>query len=199
MAVGLLTVAGGWAVVRLFEPPVVEAIRFAPDDGVRAQQKIFDLARRRTRAAPVVLSEAELNAFVARHLDPADLPFGEPALRLRGDDLAEIAGTVPLGRLLQESPLGALAQALPAGWLARPVWLTVRMRAEIVTEPRRALRLKARRVAIGRQRVPVVVLRLVLDPSSLRLMRIALPPNVETVRIEPGRVVIQGTSPRSRI
>jgi len=199
VAVGVLTVAGGWAVVRLFEPPVVEAIRFAPDDGVRAQQKIFDLARRRTRAGPVVLSEAELNAFVSRHLDPADLPFGEPALRLRGDDLAEIAGTVPLGRLLQESPLGALAQALPAGWLARPVWLTVRMRAEIVTEPRRALRLKARRVAIGRQRVPVVVLRLVLDPSSLRLMRIALPPNVETVRIEPGRVVIQGTSPRSRI
>ena len=199
MAVGVLTVAGGWAVVRLFEPPVVEAIRFAPDDGVRAQQKIFDLARRRTRAAPVVLSEAELNAFVSRHLDPADLPFGEPALRLRSDDLAEIAGTVPLGRLLQESPLGALAQALPAGWLARPVWLTVRMRAEIVTEPRRALRLKARRVAIGRQRVPVVVLRLVLDPSSLRLMRIALPPHVETVRIEPGRVVIQGTSPRSRI
>jgi hypothetical protein len=73
------------------------------------------------------------------------------------------------------------------------------VRAEIVTEPRRALRLKARRVAIGRQRVPVVVLRLVLDPSSLRLMRIALPPHVETVRIKPGRVVIQGTSPRSRI
>jgi hypothetical protein len=73
------------------------------------------------------------------------------------------------------------------------------MRADIVTEPRRALRLSARRVAVGRQRVPVVVLRLMLDPSSLKLMRIVLPPNVETVRIEPGRVVIQGTSPRSRI
>src|SRR6266446_8351898 len=199
LAVVLLAAAGGWAVIRLLQAPIVEPVPFSPEDGVRAQQKIVGLARRSTRAGSVVLSEAELNAFVSRHLDPADLPFGEPALRLRGDDLAEIAGTVPLGRLLQESPLGALAQALPAGWLARPVWLTVRMRAEIVTEPRRALRLKARRVAIGRQRVPVVVLRLVLDPSSLRLMRIALPPNVETVRIEPGRVVIQGTSPRSRI
>src|SRR5207237_10149154 len=68
VAVGVLTVAGGWAVVRLFEPPVVEAIRFAPDDGVRAQQKIFDLARRRTRAGAGVRGEAAREACGARHL-----------------------------------------------------------------------------------------------------------------------------------
>jgi hypothetical protein len=51
---------------------------------------------------------------------------------------------------------------------------------------------------IGRQRVPAVVLRLVLEPASLRLMRIALTPEIRTVRIERGRVVIETTSPPPR-
>jgi len=199
LAVGVVAIAGGYGVWRLFQAPAVEPTRFAPDDGVRAQQKMFDLARHRPRAATVVFSEAELNALVSRHLDPADLPLREPVLRLRGDDLVEFVGTTPLGRLLHESSLAALASALPSGWLARPVWLTVAARATITTEPRRALRLDARRVVIGRQRVPAVVLRLVLEPASLRLMRIALPPEVRTVRVERGRVVIETTSPPPRI
>jgi hypothetical protein len=184
--------------MRLLQAPVVEPAQFAPDDGIRAQQKLFSLGRRRTpRAGSVVLSEAEVNAFVSRHLDPTDLPLREPVIRLR-DDVVEVVGTVPLGRLLHESPLAPLAAALPAGWLSRPLWLTVTARAEIAIEPRRALRLDARRLAVGRQRVPAFALRLVIDPSSLRLMRIALPPEVQTVRIERGRVVIQATSSPSR-
>ena len=199
LAVVLLAAAGGWAVIRLLQAPIVEPVPFSPEDGVRAQQKIVGLARRSTRAGSVVLSEAELNAFVSRHLDPADLPLREPAIRLRGDDLVNIVGTVSLGRLLNESPLAPLAEALPAGWLARPIWLTVGARGGISTEPRRALRLDARRVVIGRQRVPALVLRLMLDPSSLRLMRVTLPPHVQAVRIERGRVIIQVTSSPSRI
>ena len=199
VAVGLVAAAGGWAVIRSLQAPIVEPVRFSPEDGVRAQQKIFGLARRSTRAGAVVLSEAELNGFVSRHLDPADLPLGEPAIRLRGDDLVEIVGTVSLGRLLHESPLAPLAEALPAGWLARPVWLTIAARGRISTEPRRALRLDARRVVIGRQRVPALALRMMLDPSSLRLTRIGLPSHVDAVRIERGRVVIQVTPSPSRI
>ena len=199
LAVVLVAAAGGWVVIRLLQAPIVEPVPFSPEDGVRAQQKIVGLVRRSTRAGSVVLSEAELNAFVSRHLDPADLPLREPAIRLRGDDLVNIVGTVSLGRLLNESPLAAFAEALPAGWLARPIWLTVGARGRISTEPRRALRLDARRVVIGRQRVPALVLRLMLDPSSLRLMRITLPPHVQTVRIERGRVIIQVTSSPPRI
>lgn len=199
LAVGLMVAAGGWAVVRLLQAPSVERVQFSAADGVRAQQKIFDLARRAARAGPVVLTEAELNAFVSRHLDPVDLPFRDPVIRLRGDDLVEVVGTVPLGRLVRESPLAPLADALPAGWLARPVWLTVATRPGLSTEPRRALRLDARRVMIGRQRVPALMLRLVLEPSSLRLMRIALPPAVQAVRVERGRVIIQATSSPARI
>jgi hypothetical protein len=193
-----MAAVAGYVVLNSMDAPGVAPPRFTRDDDVRAQQKIVDLARRRPRDATVVLSEAELNAFVSRHLDPADLPLRDTVLRLLGDDLVELAGTTPLGRLLQESPLAPLTPAMPSGWLARPVWLTIGAHATIAKEPRRALRLDVRRVVIGRQRVPAVLLRLLLDPSSLRLMRIALPPEVRTVRVERGRVLIETTSPPPR-
>ncbi len=194
---GLIVVGGGWVVVRSLQAPDVARVAFAPEDGARAQRKIVDIARR-AAAGPVVLSEAELNAFVSRHLDPNDLPLRDPVLRLRGDDTVEIAGWLPLGRLVRESPLASAADALPEAWLARRVWLTVRVRASLVAEPRRALHLDARRVVLGRQRVPAVALRLLLDPASLRLTRIAVPPDVRAVRVEPGRVLIQTVSSRER-
>jgi hypothetical protein len=198
LAIGVLVAGAAWGVMRMLETPALEPVRYAPSDGVRAQQKILDLARRRTRPGGVVLTEAELNAFVSRHLEPADLPLEHPVIRLRGDDVVEIAGTLPLARLLHESPLGSLADALPAGWLARPVWLTVLARTTVGTEPRRVLRLDMQRVTIGRQRVPAIILRVVLDPSSLRFTRIGLPTEVHSVRVEPGRLLIEATSPPSR-
>jgi hypothetical protein len=194
----LLAAAAGYVVLRSMEAPGVTPPHFTREDDVRAQQKIVDLARRRPREGTVILTEAELNAFVSRHLDPVDLPLRDTALRLLGDDLVEVAGTTPLGRLLHESPLAPLTPAVPSGWLARPIWVTIRAHATIATEPRRAVRLDMRRVVIGRQRVPAVLLRVLLDPSSLRLMRIALPPEVRTLRIERGRVLIETTSPPPR-
>jgi hypothetical protein len=198
MAVAAVVAVSGWAVMRTLQAPAVEATRFTREDGVRAQQKIVDLALHRVRGGTVLFSEAEVNAFVSRHLDPADLPVRDPMIRLRDGDILEIVGTVALGRLVRESPLATLTEMLPAGWLARPLWLSVAARAATSSEPRRTLRLEPRRLLLGRQRVPAFMLRLMLDPSSLRLMRIVLPPEVQTVRIERGRVVIQATSPPAR-
>jgi hypothetical protein len=186
-----------WITVRSLQPPAVERVPFGPDDGPRAQRKLFGLARRNP-PGPVVLSEAEINAFVARHLHPADLPLHEPVIRLRGEAAVEIAGSLPLGRLLRESPLAPAARMLPAAWLESPMWLTVTARPSVTAEPRPALRLDVDRLKIGRQRMPSVALRLLLEPSSLRLTRIALPPDVEAVRVERGRVIIQTTSSRPR-
>lgn len=196
--VAVVTGAGVWAGMRALETPAVEAPRFSRDDGVRAQQKIADLARHRAKTNPVVLSEAEVNAFVSRHLDPEVLPVRDAVIRLRDGDVVEIVGTVALGRLLRESPVGTLADTLPAGWLARRIWLTIDAQPATATEPRRTLRLDARRLTVGRQPVPALMLRLVLEPASLRLMHIGLPSEVQTVRIDRGRVVIQTTSPPSR-
>ena len=198
LALGLGAGLGAWVVARSLQSPAADRVAFSAEDGARAQQKIFELARRGARADTVVLTEAELNAFVRRHLDPADLPLRDAVIRLR-DDIVEIAGTLPLGRLLRESPLAPLADALPAGWLARPVWLTISARGRLEPEPRRTLRLDVRRLAIGRQRVPALALRLVLEPASLKLTRIALPRDVQAVSIERGRVVIQTLSSPGRI
>jgi len=172
-------------------------VRFSADDGIRAQRKLLEFARQRAPGGATVISEAEVNAFVTRHLDPSDLPLGDPVVHLRGEDAVEIAGTVSVGRLLHDSPVAPLIEALPTAWQARPLWLTVVAGARVTTNGRRMLRLDPRRLAIGRQRVPAFLLRLVLDPGALRLMRIALPAEVEGVRIELGRVIIErASSPR---
>jgi hypothetical protein len=199
IAIAALVALAGWAVTHTLQAPDVEAPRFTREDGVRAQQKILDLALHRVRSGTVLFSEAEVNAFVSRHLDPTELPVRDPTIRLRDGDILEIVGTVALGRLVRESPVGALADMLPAGWLARPLWLSIAARAVMSREPRHTLRLEPRRLLLGRQRVPAFMLRLMLDPSTLRLMRIALPAEIQTLRIERGRVVIQqATSPPSR-
>src|SRR5262245_38763565 len=94
---------GGWAVTRTFQDPVIQASRFTREDGLRAQQKLIDLTLHRGRSGPVLLSEAEVNAFVSRHLDPAELPISNPVITLRDNDTVEILGTVTLGRLVRES------------------------------------------------------------------------------------------------
>jgi len=196
--VGLVVAAaaiavGAWVVIGLFQAPDVERVRFSADDGVRAQRKLLELARQRPRASTVI-TEAEVNAFVTRHLDPADLPLVDPVIHLRGEDAVEIAGTVTIGRLLHDSPVAPLTDALPAGWQTRPIWLTVAAGARVTTDGRRILRLEPRRLTIGRQRVPTFLLRLVLDPGALRLLRITLPADVGSIRVEPARVIIERAS-----
>src|SRR5262245_41634866 len=59
MAVTAVVAVGGWAMTRTLQAPVVETVRFTREDGVRAQQKIVDLALHRTRSGAVLFSEAE--------------------------------------------------------------------------------------------------------------------------------------------
>lgn len=189
--------AGAWGTARALQDPGDPAVVSTPEDAARAQQKLFRLARGAAREN-VVLSEAEINAFVSRNVDPRDLPFEEPIVLLRAHDVVELAGRVSLGRLLAASPLALIADVLPAGWLARRVFLRLAAHAEFELAPRRQLRLDVREVTVGQQRLPAFTLRLLFEPASLRFVRIALPDNVADVRIESGRAVIQPISPRGR-
>jgi hypothetical protein len=49
---------------------------------------------------------------------------------------------------------------------------------------------------IGRQRLPAPALRLLLDPAAVGLLQWTLPDHVESVAIEPDRVVIQTAASR---
>jgi len=179
-----------WGTTRALQRPDVRPVAFGPEDGVRAQQKIFELARRGARSGSVALTEAEVNAFVTRHVDPNDLPMSEPSIRLLGDGVLQVMGRVSVRRLLEESPLAVVARSLPGRWREQTVWLTVVLNTRMETEPRRALRLEPRRLALGRQWLPVIILRIFADPASLRYTRIGLPGDASDVRVEQGRVVI---------
>jgi hypothetical protein len=166
-------------------------------DGSRAQQKIFDLARRTRLAQPVVLTEAEVNALLARHLVEArGVRLNTMGARLVGGDRVELTGQAPLRQLLEEAGVQAVGHLLPARWLEHPLWLHVGARVRVSEQPRRQLRLDVEDFAVGRQRLPGGALRLLLDPGAVGLLRWPLPEHVERVIIEPGRVVIQGASAR---
>jgi hypothetical protein len=189
--------AGAWGMARALEDPEDVIVVSTADDAARAQQKLFRLVRGTARES-VVLSEAEVNAFVSRNVDPRDLPFARPTIFLRAHDVVELAGRVPLGRLLSESPVALIAHVLPSAWLARQVSLRLATHAEFELEPRRQLRLDVRKVILGQQRLPTFTLRLLFEPASLRFVRIVLPDTVADVRIESGRAVIQPISSRGR-
>ena len=196
----LIAVMGAlvWGVFQMTATPVVIATPSAPADGIRAQQKIFDLLRRAGsgRSQTVTLSERELNAFLSRHLgETADMPLRRLVIRLPSDGHAEIEGQIPLRHLLGTAPFSMLAGVLPERWLDRPVWLSLRTRVTLEgaggPRGRSHLRLDVERFWIGRQRLPEAMLRVLLDPSALRFLRWPVPDAIEGLRIEPGRLVLQ--------
>jgi len=198
-----LALVGGvlWGAFQVTRTPDFVGPSSAPADGIRAQQKIFEIIRRSGSGRPhtVALSEREVNAFLERHLgETGDMPLRNLAVRLPSDGHAEIAGQLPLRQLLGVPPFSALAGVLPTAWLDRPVWLALRARVSLEggsgRRDRRLVRLDVERFWLGRLRLPEVMLRVLLDPSALRLLRSPVPEAIEGLRIEPGRLVIQSAS-----
>ena len=175
--------------------PGVPAVATTAADSQRAQEKLYSIASRSARrGSSVALSEAELNAFLARNLgETADMPLTDMRVSLAEPGRLRFAGRTRVGAVLGELPLAALGDFLPSAWLERPVWLhlVVVPRVETAEGRRRYVRLHVERFAIGRQRLPSFFVRLILDPGTVRLLRWSVPETVEDVRIEPGRVVVR--------
>lgn len=196
LAIASLLVGGAaGATVRMLAHPDLRVAPTTPADGARAQQKLFDLARQARRGETIVLSEAEVNALISRHLVEArGVRLGTPTATLVGGDRVVLNGQSPLRHLLDEASLGGLADLLPTRWQTRPLWLRLGARVRVEGGSRRQLRMDVDEFAVGRQRLPAPLLRLLLDPASVGLLQWALPDHVERVGIEPGRVVIQTAS-----
>jgi hypothetical protein len=194
-----LVAGGAWAGFQVLRTPDFVDAQLAAADGVRAQQKIFELIRRSGSGRPhtATLTERELNAFLGRHLGAtADLPFRRLAVRLPADGQADVAGLVPVRHLLGVAPLSALLRVLPASWLDHGIWLAARTRVTLEGDARdrRHLRLDVERFWVGRLRLPELAMRVLLDPGVLRLLRAPMPDAIDGVRVEPGRLVIQAAS-----
>jgi hypothetical protein len=199
-ALALVAVLVGGAVgatVRMLAQPDVSAPTTTAADGARAQRKLFDLARQSRRGQTVILTEAELNALLARHLVLArGVRLATPSVQLIGGDRFVLHVQSPLRQLFDEASLSAVAEVMPARWQTRPVWLRVGARLRLEEGPRRQLRLDVDEFAVGRQRLPAQAVRLLLDPATVGLLQWPLPEHIEHVGIEPDRVVIQTASSR---
>jgi hypothetical protein len=193
--------AASWGVLQVTQAPDFVGAPSTPADGIRAQQKIFEVLRRAGRGRPhtVVFSEQEVNAFLSRHLgETTEMTFRNSAVRLLGDGRADIAGQIPVRSLLNVAPLSALARTLPAAWLDHAVWVALRARVTLedsgAAGGRRQIRLDVERFWLGRQRLPELMLRVLLDPAALRLLRWPVPDAIGGLRVEPGRLVVQSAS-----
>jgi hypothetical protein len=182
------------------EPDLIVAQGTA-EDGVRGQQKIFELGRgehRGSRGHPreVVITEAELNRFLSRNLvEVVRMPVTVRAVRLAGDGIAEFKGLLALRAVLSGSPFASIT---PAAWLERPIWLHIGARASVevgaARGQRRYLRFEVQRFAIGRQPLPRVVLRLLPSSGLQGLLRWRIPESVESITIDPGAAVVRTAS-----
>jgi hypothetical protein len=195
--VGLALVSllvGGVAALgsRMLATPDSSASPTSAADGSRAQQKLFGLARQNRRGSTVSLTEGELNALLDRHLvEAGGTRLSGLRATLVGDDRVDIRADTSLERVLAEVGLRTVAGMLPARWRSRPVQLRVRGHVDVEDTASRHLRLDVEALTIGRQPVPTPALRLLVDPAAVGLLRWRLPDHVETVAVEPGRVVIR--------
>jgi len=193
-----LAAGSAWIGPRLFQEPEIAAAAGTAEDGLRCQQKIFEIVRggrpdKGGRLRPVALSEPELNAFLSRHLvEAGKIPLGSTTVRLVGDGIVELKGQLPLRRAL------AIPDLLPIRWLEQPVWVHLAARASLevgaARNQRRYLRLDIERFALGKQQIPGVLTRLLVSSAILSQLRWRLPDTVEAITVEPRMVVIRTAS-----
>jgi hypothetical protein len=199
------TAAGAfWAGHRALQDPEISANPGTADDGLRGQQKIFQIARSesdrpRGRSRSVVLTEPELNGFLSRHLsDTEKVPVTIVGARLLGNGKVELKGRLPARHLLASWPISLAAQLLPQPARECPLWLHLRARASLemgtARGQRKYLRLDVERFAVGRQPLPRALLSMLVSPETLSLLRWRIPDAVEGMTIEPGAVVVRVAS-----
>jgi hypothetical protein len=187
LALAALVLAGGAGVVTarvLAWPEEAAGPVLDPAAGRRFQSVLAQLLLRESglssRDDPLTLTAADVNAFLAGHVEVKDPPVWPVRVRVESNQL-ELGGATSVGKLLRTG-LG-----MGAGPIADyPLWVAI---AGEVTISRGRAEFAARSAKIGRQRVPVRILwRLVGGRPPALSWR--MPRVVERVGIEPGRVVI---------
>ena len=193
-----LAVAVGGAIVleRVLDwPEGTGPVTPDPQAGLRVQSVLAQLLLREaglsSRQDPLVLSAAEVNAFITGHVEVRDAPVWP--VRVQVDPAGvELAGATTFGRLIEAGLGSALARMLPRSTGGYPIW--VGAQGQIALASPGHAEFLAHTATIGRQRVPVSVLWRVVGGRP-RALAWRMPRVVERVDIEPGRLLIYTRRP----
>lgn len=201
IVVAVILVAFGLGMVflsiNIFGTPETRAVTFSKADGYSAQQKLYETILRQSgrssRKDPIVLTEREANAFLARHLaEVAGVPLSPLTVRLQRGE-AVVQGQTVFRNLLQNPILARIAPYLPDRRLDQPVWVT--LRGYVSLEPpsgaSRYGTLTVTGLELGRQPLSSFILVVLMGPSGGGLLRWRVPATVESVQIEDGHLVIR--------
>ena len=181
----------------IFATPDLQSVPFSKSDGYSAQQKLYEVilrgAGRSHRTDPIVLSEREVNAFLAHHLDEAALALSPITVKLEGDQFF-VQGQTPLRNLLRAPLFSYLAPYLSDPRLDQPVWVSIRGRIDIQGAAGKGTRygtVSMTEFALGRQPVSSVLLYAAMGPSGAGLFRWSVPSVVESVEIRGKQAIIR--------
>lgn len=190
-----LGLAGIVVVGSIFSTPDFEPVAFTPSDGRTAQQRLFEVVLRQSgqsaRRDPIVISEAEANAFLSRHLDQAGLPLSPIAVRFRGGRIV-VQGQTPLRDLLRAPVVAQVAPYLGDDRLNRRIWVTTTARILVEgTGRQRSGRAEVEQFSVGRQPLGTLLFPILMGSSASRLLKWPMPPVVQEIRISDGRLEIR--------
>jgi hypothetical protein len=186
-----LTVGAAAIGVRLATWPIRrEPVGADPQAGLRAQHVLAQLILREagltSRQDPLVLTAAEVNAFLVGHVEVRDPPVWPVRVEI-GSDGVELGGITTLGRLVGSGLGSGAAGALPGSVGGYPVWIAVR--GQIAVLPGGHAEFRAHTAVIGRQRVPVAALWRVVGGRPQALVW-RMPRVVDRVDLAPGQLLI---------
>jgi hypothetical protein len=182
----------------ILEDPRFDPLEWNRGDAAGARAKLAEVVQRDTgqsgRQDPILLSEREVTALVARHLAEAGLKLDPFALRLtRGQFVLQ--GRTVIGNLLQGPPFAQLAPQLPPAQLIRPIWITARGYVTVdagkpgMREGR--ARVTLTEFTLGKQPVGAWPFSIAMGPAGSALLKWPVPGAVRDVEIDDRRLVVR--------
>ncbi len=200
VALSILALGGGalwvWGSAQA-TPPLLPASPLKADPAA-VERRLGDLGfhsgGRATRVEPVVLSEPEVAAFLARYLEDAGLRLSPVHTRLRTTEIT-VQGQIPLGALLQGAPVAWLSSVIPRRSLDAPVWITLAgtIGLEAASSPRRPRYAEATLIdsQVGRLSIPGWLLTMMAGSRGASMLRWQAPATVERLEVGNGKLTIR--------
>jgi hypothetical protein len=166
-------------------PPSID-----PQAGLRVQSVVAQLLLREAglsaRQDPLVLTGAEVTAFLSQHVQVRDAPVWPVRVVIEPDGV-EVGGATTLGQLITSAGGSGLGGLVPGSVGGYPVWIAARGTIAVSAGGRAEFRAHAG--TIGRQAVPLALLWWVVGGRPPALVW-RMPRVVDRVEVEAGRLVI---------